>query len=120
MKKSAMGIIVVLLLGGVVKAQDVKNVRVLPFKSTREIVPYMKEMAGTLGVKCNFCHNMKDKSLDEIKHKLIAREMMRMVNGINKDYMTPLKVDAITCWTCHRGTSEPPRNVDDKRKPHKH
>ena len=119
MKLSLLSIFVVLLFSGAVQAQDLKNVQVLPFKNTREIVPYMKEMAKDLGVKCKYCHNMKDKSLDEIKHKLIARDMMKMVKGINENFMTPLKVDAITCWTCHRGFTEPPHNIDDKPKAHK-
>ena len=56
-------VFIVLLFSGVVQGQDLKNVQVLPYKNTREIVPYMKGMAKDLGVKCSYCHNMKNKSL---------------------------------------------------------
>lgn len=120
MRLTVIVIVAVFLFSRAVQAQDLKNVQVLPFNSTREIVPFMKNMAMDLDVKCNYCHNMKDKSLDEIKHKRIARDMMRMVKRINKEYMTPLKINAITCWTCHRGTTAPPRSAEDTRKPHNH
>jgi len=54
------------------------------------------------------------------QHKFIARDMMSMVKQINEDFMTPMKVDAITCWTCHRGSTAPPHSIDDKPKPHEH
>ena len=120
MRLTVVSVLIVLLFSGIVKGQDLKNVQVLPYKNTREIVPYMKGMAKDLGVKCSYCHNMKNKSLDEIQHKFIARDMMSMVKQINEDFMTPMKVDAITCWTCHRGSTAPPHSIDDKPKPHDH
>jgi len=39
---------------------ELKNVRVLPFTKKAEIMKYMKKtVTKELGVKCNFCHNIK-------------------------------------------------------------
>lgn len=119
MKKMVISFVTVLLFPQTFMAQDLKNVQVLPFNNSHEIVPYMKNMAKDLGVKCNYCHNMKDKSLDEIKHKLVAREMMRMVQMINAQMDSISTMDAVAkmhhwneapvieCWVCHRGKTSP-------------
>ncbi len=91
-----------------------KNLQVLDFESERELKKYMKTIGKDLGVKCSFCHDLNDKSIDT-EHKLIAREMMKMQNNLNKQYFAMigdslLKHDntlQISCWTCHRGTNEP-------------
>ena len=53
-----------------------KNLQVLEFESVRDLKNYMKIIQKDLGVKCNFCHDINDKSLDT-PHKKIAREMKR-------------------------------------------
>lgn len=100
--------------------QELKNVQVLPYKTKKEIFPYMKNtVAKSLGVKCKFCHNIKDHSIDENPHKLVAREMMKMVNSINVRMKSIWEVaqnagmkyqdevPIIECWVCHRGKTEP-------------
>ena len=90
------------------------NLQVLDFESKRDIKKYMKSISKDLGVKCTFCHDLNDKSIDT-NHKLIAREMMIMQKDLNKHYFAMigdslLKLEnilQISCWTCHRGTNEP-------------
>jgi len=73
-------------------------------------------------VKCNFCHvrldNEKkdwDYASDDKKHKLIARDMIRMTQSINKKLFKEeangegkIKLfNQVTCYTCHNGKEEP-------------
>ena len=91
-----------------------KNLQVLEFESVRDLKKYMKKIQKDLGIKCKFCHDINDKSLDT-PHKKIAREMMKMQIELNKGFFAqigdsllkhenPLQ---ISCWTCHRGTNDP-------------
>ena len=91
-----------------------KNLQVLEFESVRDLKKYMKKIQKDLGVKCKFCHDINDKSIDT-PHKKIAREMMRMQMDLNKSFFALLgdslhmhgEITQISCWTCHRGTKEP-------------
>ena len=91
-----------------------KNLQVLDFESVRDLKKYMKKIQKDLGVKCKFCHDINDKSIDT-PHKKIAREMMRMQMDLNKSFFAQLgdslhmhgEITQISCWTCHRGTNEP-------------
>jgi hypothetical protein len=104
------------------------NVKVIP-KSTpvMQVVGMMRNFAGGLGVRCQFCHVGEegmplaqfDFAKDQKRTKLVARQMMRMVEEINRrvdtlphehDQMGTMganqKVE-VTCSTCHRGVSRP-------------
>jgi len=91
-----------------------KNMQVLDFKSERDLKKYMKSISKDLGVKCKFCHDLNDKSIDT-DHKNIAREMMRMQMDLNKNYFqlpgdsldVHDDIHQISCWTCHRGSKYP-------------
>lgn len=91
-----------------------KNLHVLNFESERKLKKYMKSIQKDLGVKCTFCHDLNDKSIDT-DHKLIAREMMRMQQNLNKQFFAQIgdsllkheNALQISCWTCHRGATEP-------------
>ena len=91
-----------------------KNLQVLEFESVRDLKKYMKKIQKDLGVKCKFCHDINDKSLDT-PHKKIARVMMRMQMDLNKSFFAQIgdsllkheNTLQISCWTCHRGTNEP-------------
>ena len=91
-----------------------KNLQVLEFESVRDLKKYMKKIQKDLGVKCKFCHDLNDKSIDT-DHKKIAREMMRMQMDLNKSFFALLgdslhmheEMTQISCWTCHHGTKEP-------------
>ena len=84
-----------------------KNLQILKVKSKSELKQVMENIAGDLGVKCVFCHNMRDKSSDEKNHKLVAREMMKMVQHINSEFLTWEGAASVSCWTCHKGQKEP-------------
>jgi hypothetical protein len=99
-----------------------KNLKVLPKNITApQMDSVMKSYTAALGVKCSFCHVRNDSTKvwdyasDARKHKLIARDMIKMTNEINdkyfdftgkgsKDLNTALTV---TCYTCHNGKPEP-------------
>ena len=99
------------------------NVKVIP-KNTppMQVVGMMRNFAGALGVRCHFCHvgeegmplGQYDFAKDEKRPKLVARQMMRMVEEINRrvdtlphDHDQPHDTVRVTCNTCHRGVSRP-------------
>jgi hypothetical protein len=102
------------------------NVQVIP-KGTpvMQVVGQMRNITGALGVRCTFCHvGEEGKPLssfnfasDDKATKLTARQMMRMVEEINRRLDTLPTMhemtdhDAehveVTCRTCHRGVQEP-------------
>ena len=93
---------------------QLENLQVLDFESERELKKYMKNISKDLGVKCKFCHDINDKSIDT-NHKLVAREMMKMQMDLNKRFFAHIgdsllnkeNTLQISCWTCHRGSKEP-------------
>ena len=98
------------------------NVKVIP-KNTPpiQVVGIMRNFAGALGVRCQFCHVGQegmplaqfDFAKDEKRTKLVARQMMRMVEEINHRVDTlpghheQTSHVEVTCATCHRGVSRP-------------
>ena len=91
-----------------------KNLQILKFESERNLKKYMKSISKDLGVKCTFCHDLNDKSIDT-DHKLIAREMIKMQVDLNKHFFAQIgdsllkreNTLQISCWTCHRGSRKP-------------
>ena len=67
----------------------------------------MQLWSKALGVQCTHCH-VEGQWSDASKPTFeFAQRMMRMVVGLNTG---PLNgVGEVTCWTCHRGQSIPPR-----------
>jgi hypothetical protein len=98
------------------------NVKVIP-KNTpvMNVVGMMRNFAGSLGVRCQFCHVGQegqplaqfDFAKDEKRTKLTARQMMRMVEEINRrldtlpEHAQMTSHVEVTCQTCHRGVSRP-------------
>ena len=113
-----------LLLGGAERApaqipETFTNLRVLPKDIKRaELVAAMRGMASGLGVRCTHCHvgpdNLQGMSFasDEKPTKRAAREMMKMVQTINSQFLAALPAredrQTVGCYTCHRGQPEPP------------
>ena len=103
---------VVISLG--IMQEKPKNLQVLDFESVRDLKKYMKTIQKNLGVKCTFCHDINDKSIDT-EHKIIAREMMKMQIELNKGFFAQIgdsllkheNTLQISCWTCHRGSKKP-------------
>jgi hypothetical protein len=98
------------------------NVKVIP-KNTpvMQVVGMMRNFTGALGVRCPFCHvgqegqplGTFDFAKDEKRTKLTARQMMRMVEEINRrldtlpEHAQMTSHVEVTCNTCHRGVSRP-------------
>ena len=107
--------LILILLCFNILAAKYKNVHILDFKSEKDMKRYMKSISKDLGVKCTFCHDINDKSLDDNHHKIIAREMIKMQNNLNEQFFFQMSDSAskkeailqISCWTCHRGFATP-------------
>jgi hypothetical protein len=83
------------------------------------VIGTMRNFTSYLGVRCQYCHVGEEGQpltqfnfvSDQKRTKLIAREMMRMVEDINRrlDSLPGRETPGlqVTCNTCHRGTSRP-------------
>ncbi len=90
-----------------------KNIKVLNGLPDSQLQPVMNYMAVSLGVKCNFCHVIKDGkwdfAADEKPEKQTAREMIQMTQNLNKaNFKGQIE---ISCNTCHRGRSHPASGI---------
>lgn len=102
------------------------NLEVLPKDIGKgELIGVMRDFAGALGVRCNYCHVGEDPNSlegydfasDEKAHKRAARVMMNMTRAINADYVPQIgdpeaEHVQVKCVTCHRGQDEP-RMIQD-------
>jgi hypothetical protein len=98
-----------------------KNLKILPKHITeKQLDSVMHHYSASLNVGCDYCHVENkatgewDMASDEKKHKLRAREMMKMTDKINDKYfdVTGGKRDLdtrlmVTCYTCHHGSTDP-------------
>ena len=110
-------------------AGDFKNLQVLP-KNIRpdSLDKIMDGFNAALGVNCSFCHaeNKQTKLMEAEKdskpEKEITRNMMRMTMDINKNYfqfneeVNAAQIQAVTCYTCHKGTAIPEKEKKIKVK----
>ena len=105
--------ILCVLFSFIYSQSEFENVKVLDITSKSELRKYMKSISKDLGVKCSYCHDMDDKSLDT-EHKEIAREMIiltRQINSLLNNVRAGSHIDStntktvITCWTCHKGNT---------------
>jgi hypothetical protein len=108
-----------------------KNLKVLPKKITKQqLDSVMKHFTVALNVKCNFCHMRNDSTKawdfasDANKHKLKAREMLKMTQKINDKFFDVAGTKGlnaklmVTCYTCHNGHAEPrvaPSMTDERQ-----
>ena len=65
----------------------------------------MQNITFALGVRCIDCHDVNDLSLDTKPQKVKARMMLEMVRDINAKFGDGKT--HVTCWTCHRGSTQP-------------
>ncbi len=84
-----------------------KNIKVLQDVRAAEMGPIMHVMRASLGVRCDYCHDLDHYERDNIPAKEITREMLRMVFAINKENFGGRQ--EVTCETCHNGHPEPAR-----------
>ena len=96
------------------------NTRVFPHATpVVQVIGAMRNFTSDLGVRCQFCHvgeegkplDTFDFTSDDRRTKLVARQMMLMVQEINRRVDTlPGRAAGglqVTCATCHRGVSRP-------------
>jgi outer membrane lipoprotein-sorting protein len=92
-------------------AEDVfKNVQVLKGIPVDEFMDTMGMFSAALSLNCIDCHVAESvgswaKFGDETPLKRRARQMVLMVNAINKDNFSGVK--SVSCYTCHRGDMHP-------------
>jgi photosynthetic reaction center cytochrome c subunit len=85
------------------------NIQVLKTLPEGNIHMTMNYIATSLGVRCSHCH-VSDSSgwhwpKDDKPQKRTARKMMQMVMDINTKTFGGR--NDVTCYTCHRGSTEP-------------
>jgi hypothetical protein len=82
-----------------------KNIKELRGMPNAQLLPSMRFMSASLGVRCEFCHISKDGQLDaaaeDKEEKQTAREMIRMVKEINR--VNFKGEPQVSCFTCHVG-----------------
>jgi Photosynthetic reaction centre cytochrome C subunit len=99
------------------------NLKVLPKTMTGEQVhDLMHKWEASLGAECSTCHAADPKNIgpngkprlnfadDSKPEKNTARLMFRMVEDINKNYVSMVENSGVgvSCGTCHRGHLDPP------------
>jgi photosynthetic reaction center cytochrome c subunit len=96
---------------GALQAQDApakkappapKNLKLL---QPSDIRPMMAAFRTALGVQCTFCHVQGSFDSDDNPKKAVARNMIVMMREINAKF--PDGKVHVTCYTCHRGQTEP-------------
>lgn len=109
-------------------ADKFKNLQVLPKNITQDSLDrIMDGFAANLGVDCKYCHVRDNKAdtlifdKDDKPEKEITRNMMRMTMDINEKYfhfneeVKASEVQAVTCFTCHRGVPMPAKETGVKK-----
>ena len=99
-----------------------ENLKVMPKNTDKKLMDsVMRHFSASLGVKCTFCHvrgNDEQKNFDFAsdanKHKIIARDMYKMMNKLNKKYFNEgekennmNRIPEVSCYTCHNGKAHP-------------
>ena len=90
--------------------QVFKNVTVLKGIPVDEFMGTMGVFSAALGFSCEDCHTASSNdwanyAKDVSPRKTMARQMVTMMQGINKQYFSGRQV--VTCFTCHRGSNRP-------------
>lgn len=96
------------------------NTQVIPHGTpVTQVIGTMRNFSSDLGVRCTYCHVGEERTplaqvdfaSDEKRSKLVARQMMLMVQEVNRRLDTIPQPGtpeiAVTCATCHRGVSRP-------------
>ncbi len=85
--------------------EQFKNILVLKGIPADQLIPGMQFVTASLGVECEFCHVEGAFEKDDKKPKQTARKMMEMMFAINKDNFEGHR--EVTCYSCHRGSTDP-------------
>ena len=90
---------------GALASEQYENLQILGDVPGSSLEPTMELIAASLGFECTDCHTGDDFANDEISRKETARSMMRMMRSIDEGLFPGEQ--GPTCWTCHRGSSQP-------------
>lgn len=82
-----------------------KNILVLDTLPAEDLMRTMHLMRASLGVRCDFCHDVDHYEADTKAAKITARRMIGMVLDLNARAFEGRPV--VTCNTCHRGAIRP-------------
>ena len=87
-----------------------QNVKVLRGIPVDEFMGTMGVFSAALGMSCEDCHTASSNdwsnyAKDTSPRKNMARQMIVMMQGINKQYFGGRQV--VTCFSCHRGGARP-------------
>jgi hypothetical protein len=87
-----------------------KNVQVLKGIPVGEFMDTMGFFSASLGSNCVHCHVDEslthwDKFAEDVPRKRVARQMIQMVNALNKANFGGARV--VTCYSCHHGDVRP-------------
>ena len=82
-----------------------KNIQVFQRRTAAQLQSTMGILTANLGVDCTHCHVEGDWASDEKEPKQTARKMYLMRSAIRDKHFDGER--AITCWTCHRGSTKP-------------
>lgn len=84
-----------------------KNLKILTGESPEQLRTTMRAFAAALGQQCTFCHVQGDFASDDNPKKETARMMLTMARDINTKLNAPAGKRLVSCYTCHRGSTEP-------------
>jgi photosynthetic reaction center cytochrome c subunit len=92
--------------------QVFKNVQLLRGIPVNEFMGTMGFFAASLSLNCNECHvaesgSSLERYADDTPRKQTTRKMILMVRTINQANFGGKR--EVTCYTCHRGSSDPPK-----------
>ena len=85
-----------------------ENIKVFGRMPAGRLQGLMGIMTAVLNVECTHCHVEGDWASDEKEPKQMVREMFPMRSAIQDKHFDGENV--LTCWTCHRGSTEPEKN----------
>ena len=97
--------------------QVYNNVKILKDLPADQVIPIMRKIDASLGVRCDFCHVVTNGpggrhegfEKDTKPMKGVARQMMLMTADIDK--RQKIVKNKVTCFTCHHGRAEPENNA---------
>jgi photosynthetic reaction center cytochrome c subunit len=85
--------------------EEFKNIQVLKGIPADQLIPAMQFISASLGVDCEYCHDHQAMDSDDKKPKKVARQMITMMFGIDKNNFDGRL--EVTCYSCHRGAAKP-------------
>ena len=86
-----------------------QNLKVLPQDiSEPDLKAAMTRMSTELGVSCSHCHVSDEDFAGDTDTKTVARGMLKMTVGLNRDFFGYENAPLVSCFTCHRGSAKPP------------